>query len=82
MSNYEYGMGKKRGPYGTNKGDQWLAPGSPMQEMLDAQGEGLILVHWINDDGEEAIYTTSNPEMIAEARAGHERYVAEEAGRN
>jgi hypothetical protein len=50
--------------------------------MLDAQGEGRILVHWINDDGEEAIYTTSNPEMIAEAQAGHERYVAEEAGRN
>jgi len=71
-----------RGPYGTNPGDQWLAPGSEIQNRLDADGEGLVLVHWINDDGEEAVYTTKNPEMIAEAQAGHEQWMAEQARRN
>jgi hypothetical protein len=70
------------GPYGTNKGDQWLAPGSEIQNRLDADGEGLVLVHWIDDDGEEAVYTTSNPEMIAEAQRGHEQWVAAQARRN
>lgn len=84
----QHGMGRKRGPYGTNPGDTWLATGSEMQKRLDAQGEGLVLVHWINDEpghenyGEETIYTTANPEMIAEAEQGHELYVAARAARN
>lgn len=82
MSEPNYGLGRKRGPYGTNPGDQWLAPGSPIQDRLDAQGDGLVLVHWIDDDGEEALYTTANPEMIAEAEEGHVRYIAERASRN
>jgi len=75
-------MGRKRGPYGTNIGDTWMAPGSEMQRRLDADGDGLRLCIFINDDGEEALYTTSNPEMIAEAEAGHRLYVAVQAQRN
>jgi hypothetical protein len=78
----EYGSGRKRGPYGTNIGDTWMAPGSDIQRRLDQEGEGLVLCVFINDDGEEALYTTSNPEMIAEAQQGHERYVASLAARN
>lgn len=77
-----YGKGRKRGPYGTNIGDTWMAPGSDMQARLDADGEGLKLCIFINDDGVEALYTTSNPEMIAEAEQGHELYVAALAARN
>ena len=83
-----YGLGRKRGPYGTNPGDQWLGSGSAIQKRLDQDGEGLVLVHWINDEpghesyGEETVYVTANPEMIAEAQEGHERYIAERASRN
>jgi len=78
-----YGMGKKRGPYGTNEGDMWLSPGSEIQNRLDA--EGLVLINeMMVKDGElqECVYTTSNPEMIAEAREGHKRYVAAQASKN
>jgi hypothetical protein len=78
----KHGAGRKLGPYGTNPGDQWLAPGSDIQNSLDAEGNGLVLVHWINDGGEETVYVTDNPEMIAEAEQGHERWVAEQAARN
>jgi hypothetical protein len=77
---------KARGPYGTNEGDMWLSPGSPVQERLDADGQGLVLVTEMmrQDDGtlEEAVYTTANSEMIAEARDGHEQYIAARAARN
>ena len=77
-----YGEGRKRGPYGTNIGDTWMAPGSAVQERLDQDGEGLRLCIFINDEGEEALYTTADPEMIAEAERGHELYVASLAARN
>jgi hypothetical protein len=80
-----YGMGKKRGPYGTNEGDMWLSPGSEIQNRLDAEGKGLIFVNeMMVKDGElqECVYVTANPEMIAEAQEGHERYMAERASKN
>jgi hypothetical protein len=80
-----YGMGKRRGPYGTNEGDMWLSPGSMMQDVLDEKGEGLVLINeMMVKDGklQECVYTTSNPEMIAEAREGHKRYVAAQASKN
>ena len=77
-----YGKGAKRGPYGTNIGDTWMAPDSEMQRRLDAEGDGLRLCFFVNDDGLEALYTTSDPEMIAEAERGHELYVAALAARN
>jgi len=76
-----FGMGKQRGPYGTNEGDMWLAPGSDMQNMLDREQPGVVLIHEIIN-GEDSIYTTRDEEMIAEARKGHEMYIAEEARRN
>jgi hypothetical protein len=80
-----YEKGFKRGPYGTNKGDMWLAPGSSIQERLDREGEGLVLVHeMVERDGkiQEGIYVTDNAELIEEARRGHELYVAEQASQN
>jgi hypothetical protein len=70
-----------RGPYGTNEGDKWLAPGSEIQRRLDAQGEGLVLIHEIID-GEEKLYTTALPDLIAEAQAGHREREAEQARNN
>jgi len=78
-----YGMGKKRGPYGTNEGDVWLSPGSEIQNRLDAEGLVLINEMMVKDGKlQECVYTTSNPEMIAEAREGHKRYVAAQASKN
>jgi hypothetical protein len=70
-----------RGPYGTNEGDKWLATGSDVQNRLDADGEGLVLIHEVID-GEEKLYTTALPDLIAEATAGHREWEAEQAGRN
>jgi len=75
----------KRGPYGTNEGDTWLATGSPVQDRLDADGEGMVLIHeMMVKDGklQECMYVTANPEMIADAERGHELYLAEQAARN
>jgi hypothetical protein len=75
----------QRGPYGTNEGDMWLAPGSDVQDKLDAKGEGLILIHeMMVKDGElqECLYVTANPEMIAEATEGHKLWVAAQAMAN
>jgi hypothetical protein len=83
---YRHGRGtgrpNLRGPYGTNIGDTWMAPGSEIQSRLDQDGDGLQLCIFINEDGEQAMFTTANPELIAEARAGHELWVAEQASRN
>jgi hypothetical protein len=83
---HEYGMGrKKRGPYGTNEGDKWLAPGSGVQEKLDNEGEGLVLIHeMMVKDGElqECLYVTKLPDLIEEATAGHELYMARLASEN
>lgn len=78
------GRGRK-GPYGTNEGDMWLAPGSPVQDRLDAEGKGHVLVHeMMFKDGEvqECLYVTANPEMIAEATEGHAKWVAAQASKN
>lgn len=88
-----FGAGKKpkpRGPYGTNEGDKWLSPGSPVQDRFDARGEGEILVHEMMDkDGkvQECLYVLirSNEdtrELLEEAERGHELYMAERASRN
>jgi hypothetical protein len=77
-----YGRGAKRGPYGTNIGDTWMAPDSDVQRRCDEEGKGERLCFFINDNGEEAVYVTSDPEMIAEAERGHELYVAALAARN
>jgi hypothetical protein len=74
------------GPYGTNEGDKWLAPGSDVQNRLDAEGNGHVLIHEMlrQEDGtlEEGLYVTADPELIAEAQAGHELYVAQRASEN
>lgn len=86
MSDFgKYGMGKRRGPYGTNEGDKWLSPRSPIQDMLDEKDPGKILVNeMLVKDGElqEVVYATDDEELIAEAQAGHERYIAERARAN
>ena len=67
-----------RGPYGTNEGDCWLAPGSTIQTELDKRGDGFVLVHeMIKRDGvvQEAVYVTSTRELIKRAQEGHERYM-------
>jgi hypothetical protein len=72
-----------RGPYGTNEGDMWLAPGSPIQERADE--DGLTLIHeMMEKDGEvqEVIYLTALPELIEKATAGHELYMAARAQAN
>jgi hypothetical protein len=74
-----------RGPYGTNEGDMWLATGSPIQDRLDAEGEGLIMIHeMMVKDGElqEGIYVTALPELIEQATEGHELYMAARAQAN
>jgi hypothetical protein len=84
-----FGMGPNRGglrgPYGTNEGDKWLATGSPVQDLMDADGEGKILIYeMLVKDGklQEVLYVTTNPEMIEEAREGHEKYMAQIASQN
>ena len=77
--------GSQRGEYGTREGDMWLAPGSPVQDRLDQEGKGHVLIHeMMVKDGElqECLYVTANEEMIAEAKAGHERYIEARAARN
>lgn len=79
------GSRRTRGEYGTNEGDKWLAPDSPVQRRFDQDGEGLIMIHeMLVKDGalQEVIYVTKNEEMIAEAREGHEQWVAAQAQKN
>jgi hypothetical protein len=69
------------GPYGTNQGDIWLAPDSEMQQLLDETGEGLTVIYEvmeIHPSGHlaERFYTTRDPKLIAQARAGYQRYLA------
>jgi hypothetical protein len=76
------GDNPQRGPYGTNEGDKWLATGSEIQKRLDADGNGHILIHeMLLKDGEvqEVVYVTANEELIAEATAGHEKWLAAKA---
>lgn len=80
-----YDMNPVLGPYGTNEGDKWLGEGSLIQEKLDADSEGLILIHeMMVKDGrlQECLYVTANTEMIAEAREGHALYFAQKAREN
>jgi hypothetical protein len=84
----EFGSGKRatrRGPYGTNEGDVWLAPDSPVQARLDADGEGTLVHEMIRqDDGvvREGLYVTKDPELLERARRGHEEYVEAVASTN
>jgi hypothetical protein len=73
------------GPYGTNEGDMWLGTGSAVQAKLDEEGDGLVLIHeMINKGGkvQEALYVTDNADIIAEAKVGHEHYIAQHASQN
>lgn len=73
------------GPYGTNEGDIWLGTGSAVQAKLDEEGDGLIMIHEMirrGDIVQEAIYVTDNPDIIAEAKVGHEHYIAQQASQN
>jgi hypothetical protein len=77
--------GSHRAEYGTREGDKWLAPGSDIQNRLDQEGKGLVLIHeMMVKDGElqEVVYVTALPDLIEEATKGHERYMEALAGRN
>lgn len=79
-----YGIGKAKGPYGTNEGDTWLGTDSPVGQML-LERDGTTLIHeMMVKDGvlQDCMYVTENPEMIAEATKGHELYVAANAAMN
>jgi hypothetical protein len=39
---------------------------SPVQKLMDDAGDGLVLVTDHNDDGEQIVYSTRNPELIHE----------------
>lgn len=70
------------GPYGTNEGDIWTADGSVVQEQLDTDGKGLVLIHEMMDrdgDLEEVMYVSDDAETIAAARRGTELYIAQKA---
>ena len=77
--------GKPRGPYGTNCGDIWLMS-EYFQKRLQAEKgpQWRMVVEMMFRDGklQECYYTTENPEMVAEADRGHERYLAAQAANN
>jgi hypothetical protein len=53
--------------------------------MSDDDGEGKILIHeMLVKDGklQEVMYVTTLPELIEEAREGHEKYTAQIASQN
>jgi hypothetical protein len=72
-----------RGRYGSNKGDIWLVPDCETQRLLDAQGEGYVLIHEMIEHQHgriaESRFVTSDPKLIALAMAGYERYAADRA---
>jgi hypothetical protein len=85
---HSYGRGARlapRGPYGTNKGDIWLM-GSYFQDRIRAdKGPGWRAVAemiWRDGAVVEAYYATDNPEIVAAADLGHERWLAAQAARN
>lgn len=83
--------GRRRGPYGTNKGDIWSSEDSEVGKML-MDREGLVMIHEVMEkDGkvEERIYNVHkdnpDPEMqdlIRSARDGTELWVAAQAANN
>lgn len=76
-----HGAGKTAGVYGTNVGDTWLGSDSDVGRML-LEHDGLTLIFEVMvKDGrvQECMYSTKNPELIAEATKGHELYVAARA---
>lgn len=85
MKHNETWRGPEQGPFGTNEGDTWWMPDSPLQRHADEQGDGLVIIHtMVKRDGvvQEAVASTYNPELIAEAKAGYERLIAEQARSN
>lgn len=82
-----FGLGKhgRTGPYGTNKGDVWLAADWLQDRIKADKGPGwAVVIEMLEKDGkvEEAIYTTDNPEMVAEAKEGHKLYLEAQAAQN
>jgi hypothetical protein len=73
-------MGRHPIPDGIKEGDMWLAPASEMQQMLsEREGEGAVYCVTAKADANgvlgPAYFWTNSPEMIAEAQAGHRRYM-------
>ena len=77
--------GKPRGPYGTNENDVWLM-GEYFQDRIKAEKgpDYRMCVAMLVKDGklQQCYYTTNNPEMVAEADRGHEKYIAAQAANN
>lgn len=87
MSSYGHGARMfRRGPYGTNEGDMWLAGEVDALVRADKGPGWRVVVEMMRNAEtgalEERIYTTENPEMVAAADAGNELYIAEQAARN
>jgi hypothetical protein len=60
-------------PYGQNEGDIWTGEGSQVQDLLDQENPGLILIHEMHTRGdvtEEVVFTTDAADLIAKARSG------------
>jgi hypothetical protein len=85
-----FGQGGKmhpRGPYGTNDGDVWLMGDYFQDRIRNEKGDGwrMCIAMLRNPDTgklEERLYSTDNPEMVAEADRGHELWVAAQAAKN
>jgi hypothetical protein len=67
--------------YGTSEGDMWLVDDSEIGVMTTARLPGHHLVMQFMD-GEESVFVTDNPEIVAEAERGRERYDADRIAAN
>lgn len=64
-------------PFGRNEGDCWLGEGSPVQQMIDAEGGSEKLIHeMVVRDGElvEVVYVTDDADVIERATVGTTKY--------
>lgn len=85
-----FGQGGKtspRGPYGTNEGDTWLMADYFNERIQKEKGPDwrmCISLMRNKDTGEleERLYTTNQPDLVAEADRGHELWVAAQAAKN
>lgn len=73
---------RPRGVYGTNPGDTWFAADWLNERIKAEKGRDWAALIWVDDDGEERVFTTQNQEMIQEAREGTVRYAQEHAQLN
>jgi hypothetical protein len=81
------GKARPRGPYGTNDGDVWLMADYFQERIKREKGPQwrMCIAMLRNPDTgvlEERLYSTENPEMVAEADRGHELYIARLASNN